>query len=838
LTGGTRINGMQNVYSCIFLRKTFVVSHAAEISGLRLGTLVDDGFVAWINGTEVLRSNMPGASGDPATIALLANNASEPVAFSLSELPDPRSYLTTGTNVLAVQVFQSNLNSTDLGFDCALEFVLTESNPPTIRGVIPAPGTVTSLSQITVRFSEPVTGVAAAHLLVNGIGAASVAAIDNTTYVYSFVPPPYGDVAITWNSGHNLTDLALPPNRFNETGPGATWGYSFLDRTAPVVAAVAPGANSAVRSLTSLTVLFSEPVSGVDAADLLINGTAAAGLTAIAASEYVFAFPEPPAGTVQVTWAPGHGIVDQATSPNAFSGGAWTWRLDPNAAEAPPYLSEFMASNTRTLADERGAFEDWIEIYNPAAVEVNLDGWYLTDDANDLAKWRLPATNLASGAFLVVFASGNDQRLSGARLHAGFQLSAGGEYLALVKPDGATIASEFRPEFPQQVPDVSFGFAQSGSAPEYTAGTNGVYFISPTPGAANLGGTAMPGALIDQVKHTPAVPRDHEDLVVTARVRPSFQPIASVTMRYRIMFSNEVTVPMFDDGAHGDGAAGDGFYGATIPANLSTNGQMIRYLVAATDVNATPSRWPLFTHPTQTEEYLGTIVAPTHVITKLPLFHLFVAPSQLPRIDTESGGRASFFYDGEFYDNIYVELRGNTSAGLAKKAHRLEFNRGHELRHAGPGSRTRRSALLGEYLDPAYLRQHLCFWFLNQIGVPAPYDYPVRVQLNGEFYQLAFHNDVIGAEQVERMGYDPRGALYKAVGNLVPSFSSTGVFKNWNPTTTRAGRITCSWPTASTKPQRSRCGAPPFSICWTCLKSLIIWPARAGAPRTTMSGPT
>ena len=63
LPGGTQINGMQNVYLCVFLRKTFVVTNLAEIGGLRLGALVDDGFVAWINGTEVQRVNMPGAAG-------------------------------------------------------------------------------------------------------------------------------------------------------------------------------------------------------------------------------------------------------------------------------------------------------------------------------------------------------------------------------------------------------------------------------------------------------------------------------------------------------------------------------------------------------------------------------------------------------------------------------------------------------------------------------------------------------------------------------------------------------------------------------------------------------
>ena len=785
LPNGTQITGMQNVYLSIFLRKTFVLTNLTEIGGLRMGSLVDDGFVAWINGTEVLRVSMPGPANDPVTIATLASNAAEPVSFTTNNLPAPPSYLVLGTNVLAVQVFQSALSSSDLGFECLLESIVAETNPPTVLSVTPAPGTITNLNQITVTFSEPVSGVAAAHLLVNGIGAAGLTG-DGATYTFTFVQPAYGNVAITWSGAHNIFDHALPPNRFNATGPGATWNYTLVDNTTPTVAALTPGAGATVRSLNNIIVLFSEPVSGVNAGDLLINSTPASSVTPVAATEYNFTFPQPPTGAVQVAWAAGHGILDLAAPPNAFAGGNWTYRLDPNAADAAPYISEFMASNTRTngtgsLIDEDREASDWIEIYNPSGVAINLDGWHLTDSAGNLTKWRFPATNLAGGGFLVVFASGKDRRVPGARLHTSFSLSAGGEYLALVKPDGATIASEYAPAYPQQVPDISHGFAQSGSPPGYTTSAENVYFTTATPGAVNLGGTAVPGPVIEEVTHTPNVPLDHENLTVTARIRPSFRAIGTVTMRYRIMFNNELTTAMFDDGAHGDGAAGDGVYGATIPANLSTNGQMIRYLIAATDVTASASRWPLFTNPTATEEYLGTIVNPTNVTSKLPIFHLFVAPGQMVGIDSEGGGRLAFFYDGEFYDNVYMELRGNTSAGLNKKAHRLEFLRGHELRHAGPGGRTRKSSLLAEKLDPAYLRQHLCFWFLNRIGVPAPYDYPVRVQMNGAFYQLAFHNDVIGQEQVERMGYDPRGALYKAVGNLVPGFNSTGVFQKLEP---------------------------------------------------------
>ena len=665
--------------------------------------------------------------------------------------------------------------------------VLVDNTAPTIVNITPVPGLRTNLTQITVTFSEAVQGVTAAHLLVAGVAATSVSAVNSSIYSYTFLQPPFGTVPITWSPAQTITDLALPPNPFDRTGPGATWTYTLVDLTPPIVSILTPLAGTTVSSLSNLTVLFSEAVTGVDAADLLINNVAASSMTVDGPSQFTFRFPQPATGMVQVAWAAGHGITDLAADPNNFAGGNWTYLLDTNGAS--PYISEFMASNTRILADETGQFPDWIEIYNPGAAAVNMAGWSLTDNANNLTKWIFPATNLPSGGFMVVFASGNNRRVPGAPLHTSFSLSASGEYLGLVKPDGVTIVSEFRPAFPGQVPDVSYGVAQFGSPPLYTAGTNGVYFTTPTPGSANLGGVSVPGPVIESVKHTPNVPLDNEDLLVTARVLPSFAPVSTVTLRYRIMFDAEVTLPMFDDGAHGDGAAGDGIFGATIPASASTNGQMIRYLIAATDTLARPSRWPLFATPTNSAEYLGTIVNPTNVTSKLPIFHLFAPPAVLQMgpttsqtgADSESGGRVAIFYDGEFYDNVYMELRGNTSAGFNKKSHRLEFNREHAFRHAGPGGRSIKSSFMAEYVDPAYLRQHLCFWLLDKIGVPAPYFYPVRLQLNGKFDQLAYHNDVIGQEQVARLGYDPAGALYKAVGTFETSFFSTGVFQKLEP---------------------------------------------------------
>ena len=145
-----------------------------------------------------------------------------------------------------------------------------------------------------------------------------------------------------------------------------------------------------------------------------------------------------------------------------------------------------MAANTRILADDDGAFSDWIEIHNPDESPVSLAGWYLTDAASNKTKWQLPAVTLPAGGYLVVFASNKDRANPAGPLHTNFALSAGGEYLGLIGPDGATVASEFAPSFPAQADDISYGRVQLADGRWQTG-----FLRQPTPGASNGGADAV-----------------------------------------------------------------------------------------------------------------------------------------------------------------------------------------------------------------------------------------------------------------------------------------------------------------------------------------------------------
>ncbi|MCA9198829.1 MAG: lamin tail domain-containing protein, partial [Planctomycetales bacterium] len=131
--------------------------------------------------------------------------------------------------------------------------------------------------------------------------------------------------------------------------------------------------------------------------------------------------------------------------------------LEPRVVlDASVIISEFMASNDDVLLDEDGEDADWIELLNVTPETINLNGWHLTDDPDDLNKWTLPEVSLNPGEHLLVFASGKDRDNPLGTLHANFSLSASGEYLAVTRPD-QSIDFEIAPGYPRQVTDISYG---------------------------------------------------------------------------------------------------------------------------------------------------------------------------------------------------------------------------------------------------------------------------------------------------------------------------------------------------------------------------------------------
>ncbi len=128
-------------------------------------------------------------------------------------------------------------------------------------------------------------------------------------------------------------------------------------------------------------------------------------------------------------------------------------------------ISEFLASNSGGLRDGDGDSSDWVELFNRTNSTVDLSGYYLTDINSNLTKWSFPAgTSIGPHSTLLVFASDKGAAGPAGELHTNYKLSADGEFLGLVEPNGATIVHAFAPTFPPQETNVSYGLSMTSSA--------------------------------------------------------------------------------------------------------------------------------------------------------------------------------------------------------------------------------------------------------------------------------------------------------------------------------------------------------------------------------------
>lgn len=115
-----------------YFRRTFQVSDPAAISSLTLRLLRDDGGIVYLNGAEIFRNNMPGG---PVTSSTLATAIAEDAELRATRV-NPQ-LLVAGENLIAVEIHQVNITSSDISFDLELLPNLA-SRPPQITITSPS----------------------------------------------------------------------------------------------------------------------------------------------------------------------------------------------------------------------------------------------------------------------------------------------------------------------------------------------------------------------------------------------------------------------------------------------------------------------------------------------------------------------------------------------------------------------------------------------------------------------------------------------------------------------------------------------------------------------------
>jgi hypothetical protein len=533
---GTLLEDMRGGYTSVFFRLQFKVEDLQEIRELQLRALSDDGFIAWINGVEVARYNMPSGEIEFHRTSLAA--LPEPVPFETHVLNRPWDYIVEGTNVLAVHAFNASLSaSSDFVFEASLS---------SVGGVQPPMVLVTD-------------------------------------------PLPY----------------------------------------------------SVVRELAEIEIHFSESMQGVTAEDLLVNGLPVEEVEEISPDVYLFRFPEPDPGHVQVQWRTGHLIRALHNQENRFAGGIWSYTLAPEVPAPDVMISEFMASNGRTISDEDGDRSDWIEIYNPHPTPANLKGWFLTDRADNLTMWRFPEVVLEGNGYLLVFASGKDRTDPGGRLHTNFRLSSSGEYLGLVN-SMTNVVSEFAPIYPEQFEDISYGRERMN--PEVVG-----YYPTPTPGKPNS--TSGPGFSSEV----------HFSMAGGTFLHPFIVELSTGSAGAVIRYTTDGTPPGPQSAVY------------TAPIVISTT-QVIR---------ARAFELGLWAGPVRSESYIGLSSSLVDFTSNLPILIIdnFGAGSvpvrqrQLASItilDTQ-GGRSSLANAPVLSTRAGIRVRGSSTVNFPKSSFSVEF---------------------------------------------------------------------------------------------------------------------------------------------------------------------
>lgn len=633
---------------------------------------------------------------------------------------------------------------------------------PTVESFVPAAGQVSNLTRVTVNFTEPVSGVNASDLLVNGLPAVVVAG-SNATYVFTFPPPAEGPVLISWNANHDIVDQEVPPRPFSGRAVGEVVQYALADSVPPVVAGISPALGSTIPSLAEIVLTFSEPVGGVQAQDLLINGLPGQSVSGSQSGPYVFRFTQPAAnGPVLISWATGHGIHDYSAASNPLQTAGWSYTLDTGAAETNVIFSEIMyhpaSENIR---------EEYLELFNKGAQPVNLTGWKITGGIG----FEFPALSIPAGGYLVVAADCAvfQAKYPGYPAESGLvggwtgRLGNGGDELRLRNALGNTVchvpyANEGDWAIRQSGPyDLgSYGWewfaAHDGNVINTATGQNegnrSLELLNPalpldngqnwaasgpvggTPGQANSTSTNNVAPLIYDVAHFPVVPKSTNSVTISARIVDGGPGPVSVSLYFRN--AGTLSPPSFSATAMLDD--GHGAFAAVLPARPA--GTIIEFYVAAANSTGLIRTWPA-----AARQLDGTFAQTANALYQVddedysrdkPIYRLIATAAELNHFDSQMNNNSDAEMNGTFItmDGNGAKVRYNV--GWRNRGAGTRNTSPHNLRINIPTDR-KWNNLSEVNLNTQYTHaQAVGAQFSLRSGLPCAAARPVVMRVNGQ----------------------------------------------------------------------------------------------------------
>jgi concanavalin A-like lectin/glucanase superfamily protein/slime mold repeat-containing protein len=235
----TILSDMQNGYTTVYTRRLFDVANPQELQGLEMKVDYDDGFVAYLNGVEVARRNVP--AGVPAYNAVASSsheasggtNGNAPETISLNA---HLGQLVPGTNVLAVQAVNVSPGSSDLSL--IVELRATNAPPAAPTNPSPASGStgVALNPTLCVDVSDPDGGTLTATFSGREVTGApaddfTIIALPDTQYYSASFPATYA-AQTQWIVDHRVERNIVYVTELGDCADNATINQQYVNADA------------------------------------------------------------------------------------------------------------------------------------------------------------------------------------------------------------------------------------------------------------------------------------------------------------------------------------------------------------------------------------------------------------------------------------------------------------------------------------------------------------------------------------------------------------------------------------------------------------------------------
>lgn len=309
--------------------------------------------------------------------------------------------------------------------------------------------------------------------------------------------------------------------------------------------------------------------------------------------------------------------------------------------------------------------DEFVELYNTTGSDVDLHGWGFT--AGITMTFDVDVVIPAHGYVIV--------SPDASRSLSTYGIQTAGTYTGKLDNGGERVSLSNNASTPVVVSTVVYDdvapwpTSPDGNGPSLELKDPTLDNTLVASWAASIGGST-PGAVNSLVNlDTPTISDVTSaagiDASVAVPITANVDNAATVELVYRTMFDVEQTLTMYDDGAHGDGVASDGQYGATIPGKAA--GVLVRYKVVAENISSEVSS----PGTNESINYFGYMVKDPSKDIASPTINWFIDDDDYDQMIIEDSLVAPFneyscviVYGDQVFDNAQIRIKGEYSSGI------------------------------------------------------------------------------------------------------------------------------------------------------------------------------